>query len=292
MVLTLLIATVLAPALVAGAVAAAARLLPESSPARRASTVVALALGYVAAHLATLGAPSFPPVDTTAGLFYLALLAAALGIVIVLAGAGGRRVTWVVLVALTLALTLHPLLRHQWSARAAAIRVPALAVAALASTAAYQAIGARVAIASARAAWIVAIGGAAALLLFARTALLGQLAGAIAVALAVVTAVGLARGGASAVASDAVGVALPFLAPMLHALVLNGFFYAELGGLAAVMLTVAPLAAAVDLALRRRGPWLRAAAAALAVAIVLAPFVARAGIGYAADDRGYSETDE
>ena len=76
---------------------------------------------------------------------------------------------------------------------------------------------------------------------------------------------------------------------MLHALALNGLFYAELGAPAALAIALAPLAAAAALAVARRGAFTRVGAATLGVVVVLAPFVARAAIEYVADDRGYSE---
>ena len=91
MVLRLLLVSVFVPGLIAGVVAAAAGLLPESSRLRRGAPLAALGSGYAAAHLGAVGAPSFPPVDTTQGLFYLAVVAAALGLAAVGGAARGGR---------------------------------------------------------------------------------------------------------------------------------------------------------------------------------------------------------
>ena len=103
MVARLLIAIVLAPALVAGAVVGLGRLLPPTSRLASAGVAVALALAYGTAHLAAVGAPSLPPVDTTEGLFYLALVGGALAVVVAGARARLRTIVEHGMVALMLA---------------------------------------------------------------------------------------------------------------------------------------------------------------------------------------------
>jgi hypothetical protein len=287
-VLRLLLVSVLVPGLVAGVVASAARLLPETSRLRRGAALAALGSGYVAAQLAAVGAPSFPPVDTTQGLFYLALVASALGLAAVGGTAWVRRGAAVAAVGSMLGSTLHPLVRHQWNLGASIVAIVALGIGAVALWWAYAALAARLSVAEVRAGWIAVFASTALLLLFARTALLAQLASTVAVSLLAVTMVAPSTIGADA--SDA--AAIPLLAPMLHALVLNGLFYAELGASAAIALALAPLAAVAALALARRRALPRVAAATLGVVLLLAPFVAHDAIGYLADDRGYSEYDE
>jgi hypothetical protein len=303
-VLRLLIAAVLLPGLVAGAVAGAARVLPRSSRLRRAAAPVALALGYVAAHLAAVGAPSFPPIDTTQGLFYLALVCGVVGVVMVDAPVSMRTPATLAIVASMLGLTLHPLIRHQWSGATTVAATLALGAGAIALWWSYAVLAARLQIAVVRAAWIAVFAAAGLLLVFARTALLGQLATAVAVALFAVT---IAAPSSAATASSAVGGARPersrptgsaqaavlaVLAAMLHAFVLNGVLYAELALPAAVALALAPLAAASALVLDRRRPVARLIAAALVVTMLLTPFVVRAAIEYVADDGGYSDYEE
>jgi hypothetical protein len=287
-VLRLLLVSVFVPGLIAGVVAAAARLLPETSRLRRGAPLVALGAGYVAAHLAAVGAPSFPPVDTTQGLFYLALVACALGVAAVGGTVWVRRGAAVAAIGSMLGLTLHPLVRHQWSRSASIGGVVALSLGAVVLWWAYGLVAARLSVTEVRAGWIAAFASTGLLLVFARTALLAQLASTIAVSSLVVALVAPPAIGADA--SDA--AALPFLAPMLHALVLNGLFYAELGASAAIVLALAPLAAAVALTVARRGATIRVAAATLGVVVLLAPFAARGAIAYLADDRGYHEYDE
>ena len=287
MVLRLLIVAILIPGVAAGAVALAARLLPPSSRLRRSIDLPALAIAYVAAHLATAGAPSFPPVDTTQGLLYLALIAAAVGL-----AASGRerwasRVARVVAVLAMLGLSLHPLIRYQWSARVTAIALIALAAASFLSWLAYDAIAARLSAAAMRAAWVAVFGGASLLLLLGRTALLGQLAGTIAVAVAAVAV--LAPRGSGATNGAA---ALPFLVPMLHALLLNGFFYADVTAPASIALAASPLAAALALTLAPNRTRMRIVVAALGVVVLLVPFCARAASAYAADDGYYDDYEE
>jgi hypothetical protein len=278
--------SVLLPGLVAGiVVVVAARLLPDWTRLGRGAVIAALGLGYAAAHLAVAGAPSFPPVDTTQGLLYLALLAGALGV----ATAGGtatmRRAARVAAIGAMLGLTLHPLVRHQWSAGASLVAIAALGLGAAALWWAYAALAARLSVVELRAAWIAVFALTGLLLVLARTALLAQLASTVAVGSLVVTLAAPSSLGGSI--EDA--AALSFLAPMLHALALNGLFYAELGAHTAIALALSPLAAVAALAVARRGAFARVAAATLGVVIVLAPFVARGAIEYAADDRGYSE---
>jgi hypothetical protein len=301
--LRLLIAAVLLPGAVAAIVVAAARLLAESSPLRRAAPMIALALGYVAAQVAAVGAPSFPPADTTQGLFYLAIASAAVGAAMIGAAAWVRPIATLAIVGTMLATTLHPLIRHQWSTGRTVAVTLALAAGSIALWWSYAALAARLQVAAVRASWIAVFGATGLLLVFARTALLGQLAASVAVALLAVTIAAppsarapISRPGSPGGGGDQSGAAQPaalaFLAPMLHAFLLNGVLYAELGATAAVVLALAPLAAASALVLDRRRPIARLIAAALVVAIVLTPFVARAAIEYAADADGYYYDDE
>jgi len=291
-ILSLLAASVLLPGAVAAAIAAAARLLPAGSRLRRGAVLLALALGYASAQVAIAGMPALPPVDTTQGLFPLALLAAVLGVVADGAGRWTRLAMRLAAVLLVLQLSLAPLARNTWTLGTTIVAWVALAAASLLLWWAYDRVAERLSASGAGAAtstaWMVVYAGVAALLLCARTALLAQLASTVVVALVAAAMVAPARDGARAV-----GLAgLPFLAPMLHALILNGVFYAELGTVTAVALAASPLAAVAALAPRRAGPRLRAALAALAVAVVLAPFVARAASEYLSGEGGFSEYGE
>jgi hypothetical protein len=215
-----------------------------------------------------------------------------------------RTIATLAIVTSMLSLTLHPLIRHQWSGGMAVAATLALGAGTIALWWSYAVLAARLQVAVVRAAWIAVFAAAGLLLVFARTALLGQLATSVAVALLVVT---IAAPSSAATASSAAqsarpersrpigsaqAVLLAVLAPMLHAFVLNGVLYAELALPAAVALVLAPLAAASALVLDRRRPVARLIAAALVVTIVLTPFVARAAIEYVADDRGYSDYEE
>jgi hypothetical protein len=234
-----------------------------------------------------LGVPAFPPVDTTQSLLYLAVATAGLALLdaSATAGRGGRRASklgrWLA-IGLTLGLSLHPMVRHQWSAGTASLTLAALAIAAALLWRGYQAVDAGLPAAASRASWIAVCAGAGVLLALARSALLGQLAAGIAVALAALQ-VAPRRSGPSPPPATAIS----FLAPMLLALVTNGAFYAELGVAPALALAVSPLAAAAALAASGRSVAARATLAVAGVAIVLAPFVAGAALDYAADNHGY-----
>jgi hypothetical protein len=279
MVLRLLIAAIVVPALVAGAIAASARLLPPASRLRRIIDLPALAIAYVAAHLVTAGTPSFPPVDTTQGLLYLALIVAAIGLVGFDRDGWGVRVSRAVAVVAMLGLSLHPLVRYQWSLQASAAAVLGLGAASFALWAAYDALAARLSAHAVRAAWVIVFGGTALLLVLGRTALLGQLGGTIGVALAALALVTPREADADHGRSG-----LAFLAPMLHALLLNGFFYADVGAPASIALALSPLAAALALALAVNRTRMRIVVAALGVAVVLAPFCAREAAAYGEED--------
>ena len=281
MVLRLLLAAIVVPALMAGAVAASARLLPPASRLRRIIDLPALAIAYVAAHLVTAGTPSFPPVDTTQGLLYLALIVAAIGLAASGRGAKASVARAVAVVAM-LGLSLHPLIRYQWSVQASAVGVVALGVASFALWVAYDAVAARLSAPAVRAAWVTVFGGAALLLVLGRTALLGQLAGTIGMALAAVALAAPREAGA-----DQGRAAFFFLVPMLHALVLNGFFYADVTVPSSIALAASPLAAALALTLASNRTRMRIVVAALGVAILLAPFCVRAAAAYAEDDEYY-----
>ena len=196
-----------------------------------------------------------------------------------------RRAARVAAVGAMLGLTLHPLVRYQWSVSASIVGIAALGLGAAALWWAYAALAARCpspryeppgSWSSLRRACSSCSRG---------TALLAQLASTVAVGLLVVTLV----------APPSIGTSprtrrrSPFLAPMLHALVLNGLFYAELGAPAALALALAPLAAARRPRAGAARSVSRVVAATLGVVLVLAPFVARGAIDYVADDRGYSE---
>jgi hypothetical protein len=286
-VLRLLIAAIVVPVLLAGAVAASARFLPPSSRLRRAIDLVALALAYVAAHLVTAGAPSFPPVDTTQGLLYLAIFVAVVGLAAYDRGTTGMHVARTVAIVAMLGLTLHPLIRYQWSAQASAVGLVSLGAASFAAWVAYDALATRLSAHAVRASWVMAFGGTALLLVLGRTALLGQLAGTIGVALAAV-AVATPRDPGE----DHGRAALFFLTPMLHALVLNGYFYADVTAPTSIALAVSPLAAALALALAPNRTRMRIVVAALGVVVLLAPFAARDAATYGEEDEYYYDYEE
>jgi hypothetical protein len=184
-----------------------------------------------------------------------------------------RRAARVATVAAMLGLTLHPLVRYQWSRLASIGGVLALGLGSLALWWIYAKLVVRLSLGPVRAAWISVFASAGLLLVFARTALLGQLASSVALSLLVVALIAPpSRAGGEDAAE------LSFLAPMLHALVLNGLFYAELGAPAAIATSLAPVAAVLVLALARRGALARVGAAVLGVVLVLSPFIARAAI--------------
>ncbi len=188
-----------------------------------------------------------------------------------------------------LGLTLHPLMRYQWSFGASVVAIVALGVGAVALWWAYAALAARLSVAEVRAGWIAVFASTGLLLLFARTALLAQLASTVAVSLLAVTMVAPPSIGANA--SDA--AALPF--PRADAPRARPQW-----SLLRRARSVRPRSCWRSLRSPRRSlsRWraadavARVAAATLGVVLLLAPFVARGAIGYLADDRGYSEYEE
>ena len=78
-----------------------------------------------------------------------------------------------------------------------------------------------------------------------------------------------------------------FLVPILHALVLNGFFYADVTAPASIALVASPFAGALTLALATNRTRMRIVVAALGVAVALAPFVASEAARYGEEDEYY-----
>jgi hypothetical protein len=247
----------------------------KSDPSRSAAAAVGLGMGYLTGHLRILGPPPLPPVDTTQWLFYVVILSVAAGL---WRGIGAR---WGTLAAAIpaaglLSATLRPMWTYHWGGGEAAIWGAGLFAALLLLWLSQD----RLASVSPEGPqqslvflWVALA--VSAVLGLSATALLAMLAAALAVGLGVLALISFF----SRVPSG--GWRLVAFA-VLAGLLLNGLFYAQLTGWNAALLAVAPAAAWLSRApwIRRQGPWVRIAAALLAVILVTVPAVADAALAY------------
>jgi hypothetical protein len=269
--------TVVAPAAVAALVAAAST---ARDRAAGWALPLALGLGYLVAHAGATGLPSWPPIDTTQGLFLLMLPALIIG----LAEGRGRPTAsaarWasrLLVVASCLWFTLRPMLQYHWHGVVRIAAPVALSVVVLALWSGSERIASRLSASWASSAvWLVAVTATAASLALSSTALMAQLAAAAACALL----------GATCVARWRSGVwqppVLALLVPLEAALALNGAFYADIPLPWALLLVLSPLGAGLALGVDTAalGSRRRALSAVGATALVALPALVASWLGW------------
>lgn len=243
---------------------------------RGATAVVvpcAAGLGYICGHLMATGWPGFPPVDTTNWLPCFALVAALLGVVHQRSSlpAWARLLVFALFSAGAMSLLLMPKLQREWTFGQALLWVGCLAIGMVAlgvvcdrlcryspspiPTPVFLLI------------LLISCGGTAVALMLSGSLLLGQLAAILAAATFGSVILGLRH------LTLGKGVA-PVVATLLFALLVSGYFFAELPAQSALLLAVAPA-----LALARTGklpvlPAMAVRTGLVAAAVVIALIIA------------------
>ena len=236
----------LAPAaLVAGAVAAAVSalaLVSRKVGVQQAIAGFALALGYFAGHWFVTGWPGFPPTDTTNWLPYFALAEAVVGLVLLLVRRRPVRLLIVGVVATAaMRLLVQPKFRYVWSSTRGWIIVVCLSLAVMLVA---FAVGGLMRRSSLRfeppLLLLIVCGGTSAALLLSGSILLGQFA--------VVLAAAVAGAFVVAIRETITGEALALVFSLvLVALLVSGYFFAELPAASAILLAAAPCLALIPM---------------------------------------------
>jgi hypothetical protein len=199
----------------------------------------ALGAAFVAGQVSLVGWPPFPPIESTHGLFYLALAAAGVGAIESLSTAPSllRGALRALLAFGAPALLLRSRLRGSWTPFEGAAWIGILGASILAFHAAVRAAARRLTGPSRAALLFVPVAAASGVLVLYGSALLSQLAGALASALGaglvlswLNPAVSFRRGSTTVVAI------------LLGSLLTNGVFYAEVTVPAAALIGLSPLA--------------------------------------------------
>jgi hypothetical protein len=235
---------------------------------RRGATVVlapcASGFGYACGHFMATGWTAFPPVDTTNWLPYLALAAALLGIVHETSSlpAWLRLLAFALFSAGAVSLLLRPKLQSDWAGGQGLLWVGCLAVGMVALGVVCDGLCRYSPAPIATPVFLlIPCGGAAIALMLSGSMLLGQLAAVLAAAVAGSFILTLRH------VTVGKGVA-PVFATLLSALVVSGYFFAELPAQSALLLAIAPA-----LALVRTGKlpvlWAVAVRAGLVAAVVV-----------------------
>ena len=242
-------------------------------------------LGYLIAHAATVGWPPLLPVDVTQWLPYLAGAAGGVGVLDSLWGDKHRLRLAIRLFVSAGAvwLLLRPILEHTWTPTQGTVWVVLLALALFATWISLDALAKPVRGASVPLAmFIVAVGGSV-VLLVSKTASLAQLCGAVAAMTGVSMLVAWRIPAMSLVPGATAVVAMLF-----GCLWLEGYLYAEVPGVSAVLLAAAPAGLWIG-----QMPWLRGMGAWRAVlvrgAAVLVPTLIALAVAVAAS--GYGQQD-
>jgi len=279
----LILRNVLLPGVVVPAVTAAVTLLLLHARGRRpgrGATGLALATGFLASFVAVSGWPRWPPVEATQRLFFVVAGAAVLSWVVARGRARRPEVAVEIAAAvLMVPLVLWALVEHHWSPAAALAWLLALSLGAFGLTRAFGAHLERGATGSLPASVrLVLILGIAVALGLSESLRLAQLTGALACSVAVVELLNRRLSGWSR--ADAVVVST-----ILVGLLLVGHFYAALEGAPTVLLTLALLLLWLPPSERR---WLQLAPLLpliLALAMVIATFLAQEDDSYDYSDQ-------
>ncbi len=268
------------PALVAGLLAIADPALLQGDRRRPSRTgALALAGGYLTAHVGLSGWPTLPPAETSEWLFWLVLGTAVLSTLLGLRDPDGRAVwiAWVPLVAVLLWTLTRPLVRYRWSVPQSAAWLVVIAISVLVLGWTLHRLARQAPAVVSPVVLLALFTTVAATLGLGASARLGQLAGALTASVAA----GLV---ARAVLRRPIEVpgrlGAPVAALAIGGLVWSGYLYAELPAAGVAGACLAPAAALGALALRplaNARPWTRVVAATLAATVVTLPGAILAG---------------
>ena len=288
MILEILLKVLIVPTVLSALAIASARRLDRGSPGGRRGrwgVAVGLGLGFLAGYVGILGWPTFPTLDSTVWVAWLALMATVLGVVESTLDLP-RWSRWTIrglFVALILGLVLRSKVENGWTAIESAAWLGGLEMIFLASWWNLEEQAERLT----GPGWVVPMGlvsaGWAVVQTLGAGASAGQLNGVLASAfLGALLTTGLRPG--LALARGGPPVALTVLA----GLGLTGYFYAEVPAVSAILLTLAPWAPWVDRIgfIRRRSYWTRASVRFLVVLLIVgvAAFTAESGASTPAED--------
>lgn len=234
--------------------------------ARGALGPLAVGVAYFLGHLAITGWTSFPPADTTNWLPYFALAAAVLGAFCsVLPITAWSRVAIFALVSTgALRLLLRPKFQYGWSPGEGWVWVAGLGCAIVLLAIVLDALARRPGTAVETPIFLLIVSaGTSGALMLSGSMLLGQFAMVLAAAVfgALVFAirkVALGRG------------IVPVFSLLLSALLVSGYFFAELPATSAVLLAFAPVPALIDIGLTNKLLALGSRAALVSVSVALA----------------------
>jgi len=228
------------PALVAGSILVVAwQLEGRWALDRSYGAALALGIGYIVGHIATLGSPAFPPVEATQWLVYIALASLVIG-VLETKWREIRWLTWAVRTGLLTVMSwllLRPLIAYSWTTLQSGAWIAGLLVGALALWVTVERL-IRHALPRRVGALMILWGTAQSIaIVMSQSAVLAQLQGTLTATLGAVFAVAWVF--PKAKVSFVSGV--PVIAMLFVAHASGGFFYAELPTWSVACLGLAPL---------------------------------------------------
>jgi hypothetical protein len=211
--------------------------------ARSALAPVALGLAYLSGHLVVAGWVTFPPADTTNWLPYFALAAAVLGssCSLVATKTWARLLIFVVVSGGALRLLLKPKFQYGWSLGEGWLWVACLICAFVSLAVILDALGRRTATATEMPAFLlITCAGTFGALMLSGSVLLGQFAAVLGAAVFgslvfTIRRVALGRG------------IVPVFSLLLGALLVSGYFFADLPLASAMLLALAPAVALIPI---------------------------------------------
>ncbi len=286
---TTMVLAVLLPALITGILLLAFSRLAGEERGPGLGCAIGLALGFAAGQVVLVGWPGWFPVDATYRLLHLALAAGAVGVAAVV-GKPRPAPEWIlrgVLAVLLLGLLLRSVMEHRWEGSEDVVWLAGLFVAVVLFGSVLEHLAQATRGAALPLLLILLASAGSVALVLARSAFLGQLAGSLAAALGAVGTVALLR---PATSLSRGGV--PVVSTVLLGLWMCGYFFASLPAASALLLWLAPAAAALGGAgpLGRRPAW---QVLALRIVFLLVPaglavyFAYAASSGSSAADYGY-----
>lgn len=264
------ILAVLLPAVIAGVLALLLGRLRERDSGL--GVALGLALGVAAGQVVLVGWPGLLPVDATYRVFHLALAGAVVGVCEAL-WKDKAPLLWTLraaLVALVLGFLLRSVMEHTWEGSEDVFWLASLFVAVLVFAVPLGHLARTTRGFELLLLLVLLVSAGSAALVFSHSAFLGQLAGCLAAALGAV--------GVAALIRPSIRLApggVPVVTAVFSALVLCGYFFATLPAWSAILLALAPGAAALGGVgpLAKRPSW-----QVLAVRIVLLLIVAGAAV--------------